>query len=500
MTRSGIRDAVGQVRAARAIATTFRYVRLVTTWGWDSDDSLGSGGFASVYAAHGPGADKLAAKVVPKAQGATREQLIAQDAPSSPHVIPILHVEETPNSFVLYMPRADYSLRQKINAGISAGEAIAILTDLAEALNVIAPVVVHRDIKPENVLYLDGTWALCDFGIARYADAATAGDTRKFSFTAEYAAPEQWRYEHATAATDVYAFGVIAYELLAGQRPFAGTYDVLRDQHLNAVPDLLPGSRKLSWIVSECLSKAPGARPAAGNLIDRLRRAGAEAATRGASALAAAQSAILQARATEQAAVEAARTERERRDALTESCRGGYAALIEEMVEFISDSAPATEVSRSHDSGVTLLLGDARLTISGLSAYGGSESSPFDVIAFGQIRLENSGRFRSRSHSLYFADFEAEQSYSWFELGFMQSFGADFDNEPRAAQPGEGLAALNGVFGGVQLGFGVVSLDIGDLDRFVDFWSERFGQAASGRFPRLSQLPDGGTYHPARRR
>ncbi len=478
-----------------------RYVRLVTSWGWDSGKPLGSGGFGKVYEAHGPDGEQLAAKVVPKAEGATREQLIAQDAPSSPHVVPILRVEETTDSFVLYMPRADYSLRQRINEGLSAGEAIEILTDLAEALNVIAPVVVHRDIKPENVLFLNGMWALCDFGIARYADAATADDTRKFSFTAAYAAPEQWRHEHATAATDVYAFGVIAYELLAGQRPFTGSYDELRAQHLSSVPDLLPGSRKLSWIVNESLSKAPGARPAAGNLIDRLRRAGEEAATRGGSALAGAQSAVLEARATEQAAAEAARTERERRETLAKGCRGGYAALIEEVVEFISDNAPATEISRSGDGGVTLSLGDARLIISGLSDFSGSESSPFDVIAYGQIRLEDSRRTRSRSHSLYFADFGAEGTYSWFELGFMHSWGAtDFENEPRAVQPGEGLGAFQSGLGGLQLGYGVVPLDIGDLDRFVDFWSERFGLAASGEFPRLSRLPDGATTQPVRRR
>lgn len=472
----------------------------MNTWGWDSSESLGKGGFGKVYAAYGPTADRLAAKVVPKAEGATREQLIAQEAPASPHVVPILHVDETPDSWVLYMPRAEYSLRQKINSGVAAGEAIAILTDLAEALNAIAPMVVHRDIKPENFLYLNGAWALCDFGIARYADAATAGDTRKYSFTAEYAAPEQWRYDHATAATDVYAFGVIAYELLAGQRPFVGSYDELREQHLSVVPDLLPGSRKLSWIVSESLNKAPGARPAAGNLIDRLRRAGAEAATRGGSALAAAQSAVLQAQATEQAAAETARTERERRETLAASCRAGYAALVEELIEFISDSAPATVVSRSRDGGVTLALGQARLTISGLSDFPGTDSSPYDVIAYGDIRLENNGRSRSRSHSLYFADFAGEGSYSWFELGFMRGMGADFNNEPRSIAPGEGLGAFQGSFGGLQLGYGMVALDIGDLDRFVDFWAERFGQAAAGQFPSLTQLPDGNTQGPTRRR
>jgi len=468
----------------------------VTTWGYDSGKSLGTGGFGKVYAAHGPGSDQLAAKVVPKAAGATREQLIAQDTPVSPYVVPILHVEETDDSFVLYMPRADYSLRQKISDSVSTSDAIAVLTDLAEGLTAIAPFVVHRDIKPENLLYLNGKWALCDFGIARYADAATATDTRNYSFTSAYAAPEQWRYEHATAATDVYALGVIGYELLAGQRPFIGSRDELRDQHLNKVPDLLPGNRKLAWIVAEALSKAPGARPAAGNVVDRLRRAGAEAATRGGGALAAAQTSVLLARATEQVAAEAARTERDRRAALAVSCRAGYSALTEELVEFISDSAPATTVSRTRD-GATLSLGQARLTISDLTDFPGSATSPFDVISYGQIRLEARGR--SRSHSLYYADFGAEGSYSWFELGFMQTFGADFENEPRAFPAAEGLAVFQGGIGSSQLAYGVVALDIGDLDRFVDAWAERFGQAADGRFPRLSQLPDGPTNTPRRR-
>lgn len=468
----------------------------MATWGWDEGKQLGRGGFGKVYEAHGPTHGRLAAKVVPKAEGATREQLIAQDTPASPHVVPILHVEETPDSFVLFMPRADHSLSQRAGSGIAASEAIAILLDIAEALSVIAPTVVHRDIKPDNVLYLQGRWAICDFGIARYADASTAEDTRKFALSAPYAAPEQWRYEHATCASDIYAFGVMAYELLSGQRPFSGTRDELRAQHLSTVPAVLPGNRKLSWIISECLQKAPEARPTAANLLVRLRRAGEEAATRGATSLAAAQSAVLEVRATEQAQLEDARTERERREALAANARLGYSALVEELVEFIADAAPATTVNRQ-TGGVMLSLGEARLRLSGPSDSPALQS-PFDVIAYGEVRLEGNGR--SRSHSLYFADFDSPRSYSWFELGFMMSMGADFDNDPRAQPPAQGLTALNGVFGGMQLAWGIVPLDIGDLDRFIDFWSDRFGLAAAGRLPRLLQLPDGQTSPPDRRR
>ena len=81
---------------------------------------------------------------------------------------------------------------------------------------------VHRDLKPENVLFLDGHWCVADFGISRYAEASTAPDTRKYALTPAYAAPERWRNEHATSATDVYSLGVIAFELLTGARPFPG--------------------------------------------------------------------------------------------------------------------------------------------------------------------------------------------------------------------------------------------------------------------------------------
>jgi len=466
----------------------------MTTWTWDPGARLGGGGFGQVFEASGP-TGRLAAKVVPKADGATREQLIGQSAKSSPYIIPILYVEETPDAYVLFMPRADLSLRAKIGAGITAGEAIAILTDVATALVEIAGDFVHRDIKPDNVLLWNGTWALCDFGIARYADAATAADTRKAALSPYYAAPEQWRHEHATSAADVYAFGVMAYELLSGQRPFSGNREDLREQHINTMPPPLPGNRKLTWLITECLQKAPEARPSAANLLLRLQKAGEDAASRGASALAAAQSAVLQAQANEQAERQQARTEQERRETLFASAEVAYSALVEQLVEFITDEAPSTDVQRD-SSGVALRLGGAHLRVAPLLA-GRSTNSPYDVAAYGEIRLEGEGR--SRSHSIYYADFDAPRSYAWYELGFMSGFQPDFENQPAAMSPYEGLQAFDSVIGGNQLAWGIVQLDIGDLDRFIDFWALRFGEAAAGRFPRLYSLPDGRTDSPQRR-
>ena len=202
-------------------------------------EQLGAGGFANVYLVHSEDGTSAVAKLIPKAPGAQRE-LLFEELEGVPNVVPVIDRGEWGDYLVLVMPRAERSLRSHLDEmgdRLDIANAVPILIDIAEALVAIEGRIVHRDIKPENILLLDGHWCLADFGIARYAEATTAPDTMKYLMTRAYAAPEQWRGETANSATDVYALGIVAYELLAGRRPFEGPD--FRHQHLEGSVDPL---------------------------------------------------------------------------------------------------------------------------------------------------------------------------------------------------------------------------------------------------------------------
>lgn len=468
-------------------------------WSVDRSVTIGSGGFGQVHPATDPEGNARAVKIVPIAPGADRELLVVELLPSR-HIVPTLHVESSDQELFLFMPLASGSLRDRLSNGapIHASEAIDILQQIASGLVAMEGQVVHRDLKPENVLLLDGSWAICDFGIARYTEASTATETQKYSMTSPYAAPEQWRLERATSATDVYAFGVIAHEVVGGKRPFAGPgRDEYRQQHLSVIPPKLQTTKKLVSLFHECLYKGAQSRPTPQNLLARLESAGQDASQAGASALADAHQVVVESKAAEQKAQEEARTEQQRRELLMEAALDLFGQISGELVESIQDAAPVA-VIRSQGAGpASIELGLAKLSVARVE-WSEQSASPFDVIAYSSITLTNTQRL-SRSHSLYYCDFEEENAYRWYELAFCGGFsGADFENEPRALKPDRGLAALDGGYGMAQLGRRIVRLELGSLQQFVDEWGQRFGLAAVGKFPRVSQLPEGNPVRPSR--
>jgi serine/threonine-protein kinase len=249
-------------------------VRLQLGQVWTLGERIGGGGFGQVFAARSEAREEAVAKLVPKAPGAEREMLFVNLGVVR-NVVPVIDSGETDDAWALVMPRADKSLRQHLNESggpLGVADSITALTDIATTLADLDGKIVHRDLKPENVLLLNGHWCLADFGISRYAEATTAPDTQKYSLSPPYAAPERWRSERATIAADVYALGVMAYEMVSGSLPFSGSdmHD-FREQHLHSDPgDLSLVAAPLAALIEECLYKSPEARPSPSNVLARL--------------------------------------------------------------------------------------------------------------------------------------------------------------------------------------------------------------------------------------
>ncbi|MDP9240311.1 MAG: serine/threonine protein kinase [Actinomycetota bacterium] len=124
--------------------------------------------------------------------------------------------------------------------------------------------VIHRDVKPGNVLVqTNGRVKITDFGIARLVDAAPVTATGMVMGTAHYLSPEQAAGQPVTPASDVYSLGVVGYEALAGQRPFAADNPLgVALLHVNAAPpplpdDLTPAARA---VVEQAMAKDPAQR------------------------------------------------------------------------------------------------------------------------------------------------------------------------------------------------------------------------------------------------
>ncbi len=150
---------------------------------------------------------------------------------------------------------------------LSTDRVLDIVAQTASALQAAhAAGLVHRDIKPGNLLITpDGRVKITDFGIARIADQVPLTATGQVMGTVQYLSPEQASGKPASPSTDIYSLGVVAYEALAGRRPFTGESQVaIAMAQINEKPPELPVtvSEPVRNLVYSCLAKNPMERPA----------------------------------------------------------------------------------------------------------------------------------------------------------------------------------------------------------------------------------------------
>ncbi len=252
------------------------------------DRELGGGGMSRVFVArdNALGRDVVVKVLAPElAEGISAErfgrEIRLAAALQEPHIVPVHAAGVTADGLPWYtMPYVEgESLRARIERGpMPLADARKILGDVARALAYAhGRGIVHRDIKPENMLLSSGTAVVTDFGIAKAlllskTRATDEGLTRLGTSlgTPAYMAPEQAAADPATDhRADLYAWGVMAYELLSGRHPFAErvTPQSLMAAHMSEVPTSLGRvarevPRPIAALVARCLEKDPSRRPA----------------------------------------------------------------------------------------------------------------------------------------------------------------------------------------------------------------------------------------------
>lgn len=471
---------------------------------WVVGALIGAGGFGEVYEASGNDED-VAVKFIPQLPGADRELLFVE-LDNAVNIIPIVDRGEHAGHWVLVMRRGDCSLREHLDdsGGIfDISTSVAILKDIIDALISLAGRVVHRDLKPENVLRLDGKWCLADFGISRYAEATTAPETRKFAMSPPYAAPERWRHERATAASDVYAAGIMAYEMISGLRPFPGPgWDDYRDQHLHEPPPTLTTApAALSAAIDECLFKAPKARPSSTNLRARLDSVAVTPSGPGLAALVEAEREEVGKRAIIDREQSRKRTDADRRTSLAESGRSLFDRISDELRVTFASAAPSATFERSVPRGWRLSLGSAVLSLSkprphSPDTWGRWERPVLDVVLAAELNLRippNRSGYEGRSHSLWYCDAALAGQFRWYETAFMVSalIRRRGRQNPFALYPGEESAkALWTGLAEFQLAWPFTPLEPGTLSEFIDRWAAWLADASQGHLSHPGRMPE----------
>jgi len=252
---------------------------------------LAVGGMGEVYRAHDPAIGRdVAIKVLPTTCLADPERLArferearAAGALNHPNIHSIYDVQTHDGApYVVSELLEGDTLRVALSAGrIPQRKALDYARQIAQALAAAHERgIVHRDLKPENIFVTsDGRLKILDFGLAKLTERASAAGSKNDMLTrtadtdpgtvmgtVAYMSPEQLRGRPTDHRTDIFSFGIVLHELLAGQRPFerSSTADTISAVLTEDPPDLLTTNSEVSpalqGIVTHCLEKNPAER------------------------------------------------------------------------------------------------------------------------------------------------------------------------------------------------------------------------------------------------
>lgn len=247
--------------------------------GYEIKDVLGHGGMGVVYEARQISLERLVAlKVIRSELGADPEikarftrEAEALTKIDSPHIVQVYDVgvvSGRPFIATQLVRGGDLgSLLESVGA-LDLRTSVTLTQHIAQAtLEAHRVGILHRDIKPQNVLLHAGSTPfayLCDFGIARLAEANSMTMTNAAIGTVAYMAPERFDGQDASAASDIYSLGCLLWAMLSGSAPYSGTLVSIMQQHETApipqLPATLPGAEHVNRVLSRSLAKRPADR------------------------------------------------------------------------------------------------------------------------------------------------------------------------------------------------------------------------------------------------
>ncbi len=258
---------------------------------------IAAGGMSIVFLARDPALRRyVAVKVLrpalaadPEATARFEREMRVIALLTHPHIVPIYARgqlgDERPYFVMQYAEGGSLETRTRAGETLPQEEARKIIGQIASALALAhRHGVVHRDIKPSNILFdsESGRALVADFGISALRGPLTSGPVESLTGsgvligTPKYMSPEQLLAAEVTDRTDVYALGLLAFELLTKQPAFEGaTIQALIAAHLRDAPPQVSSLRpevdpELEALITQSLSKSPQERPSAASLAERL--------------------------------------------------------------------------------------------------------------------------------------------------------------------------------------------------------------------------------------
>ncbi len=265
--------------------------------GYTIERLLGKGGMGAVYLVHGSDGRRFALKVMKPDDGDAHgfRARFAREAEFAMNIhhrnLVAVHASgedgKTGYCYLVmdYMPGGSLADRLAKKGAMPVDEALHIVSRIADALDVAhLNGVIHRDIKPDNILFsADGTPKLADLGVAKFEDRKTTLTTTGMVIgTPAYMAPEQMMdSRHVDGRADIYALGVVLYEMLAGRRPNEDDTAVelmakaIKGEPLPDIRTLRPEvSAAVAYVLSLMCAPRPEARPATlRDVVDLFRKA-----------------------------------------------------------------------------------------------------------------------------------------------------------------------------------------------------------------------------------